>query len=270
MQGSQQESTYNNHGMIVSGVFHLILLFMFIIPFLTYNHVEQTPIDLEEGGLLVAFGEEDAGMNDAPVGGEIAQSSPAASAPNSPTPSDLASTSADVKVTSKPVEKPVKTPTANPSKSTASTNNKNANSNANSNAQADADARKKKFSNLFGKGSGSGGKAGNQGQPNGDPNGSALSGISTGSGSIGGGLAGRGVLFEPKFTDNSQKTGKVSLQVCVDPSGRVTKADFTQKGSTTSDPYLIDIAKKTTFKYKFSASEITSQCGSVTIDFKVQ
>jgi len=123
---------------------------------------------------------------------------------------------------------------------------------------------------LLGKGKGNNNTGGNQGTSAGDPDGKALEGISKGKGLVGGGLSGRGVEYSPTFSDNSQKTGKVSLAICVNSDGKVIKADFTQKGSTTSDSYLIDVARRTAMKYKFSKSDTDSQCGTVTIDFKVQ
>lgn len=269
MQGHPQIS-YSNRGVIVSVVFHLILLAIFFIPFLRYNNELPTSVELEPGGLMVTLGTEDAGQNEESIGGET-ETVPSTQGSISPSP-ELASNNDDVDLTVKPTPKPIPAkPVSKPTASTSATNsNIPAPTNAEAAASAEASAKKKQLSNLFDKGKGSGGNNGNQGQANGDPSGSALSGVTSGSGRVGGGLSGRGVLYEPKFTDNSQKTGKVSLQVCVDSKGKVSQADFTQKGSTTSDPYLIKLARETTFKYKFAASEITSQCGTVTIDFKVQ
>lgn len=135
--------------------------------------------------------------------------------------------------------------------------------------------QKKKYSGLFGKGNASGngngnnnpdGKAGDNG---GLPDGKALDGLSKGTGRVGGGLNGRGIVYTPEFKDKSQRTGKVALIICVDKNGKVTGADYTQKGSTTSDSYLISLATKTAHEYRFSKSDIESQCGTVTIDFKV-
>ncbi|MBK6950297.1 MAG: hypothetical protein IPH16_21445 [Haliscomenobacter sp.] len=73
--------------------------------------------------------------------------------------------------------------------------------------KAEADKLKEGIGGLFGTGKGKGntGKPGNQGDPNGDPNAKNLEGISTGAGTVGGGLGGRGILAQPKITDNSQK-----------------------------------------------------------------
>lgn len=135
--------------------------------------------------------------------------------------------------------------------------------------------QKKKYSGLFGSGSTSGNGSGNnnpdgmKGENGGLPNGKALDGLSKGTGRVSGGLNGRGIAYTPTFSDNSQRTGRVALIICVDKNGKVTGADFTQKGSTTSDSYLIDLARKTALQYRFVKSDVESQCGTVNIDFKV-
>ncbi|MEL6923536.1 MAG: energy transducer TonB, partial [Bacteroidota bacterium] len=148
-------------------------------------------------------------------------------------------------------------------------------------AKAKAEAEKKryedaknKYGGLFGGGSGDGkgntGKPGNQGDPGGDPNASNLEGISTGTGKVGGGLGSRGVLGSPKVTDNSQKTGRVVVRVCVNGDGEVISAKFTQAGSTTTDARLRSIAEKNATRWKFSKGSMDKQCGTITYDFKVR
>jgi TonB family protein len=131
--------------------------------------------------------------------------------------------------------------------------------------------QKKQFGDAFG-GSGKGktDKAGNQGDPGGDPDAKNLEGISTGAGNVGGGLSGRGVQYKPTIQDKSQKTGTVVVNVCVDRNGTVTKANFTQRGSTTNDSELIRIAETNAKKFKFSSSSVDEQCGTITFTFKVQ
>ena len=147
-------------------------------------------------------------------------------------------------------------------------------------AKADAEAaeaaRKKaeadKWKNLgkVGSGSGNGGNSGNQGQQNGDPNGNALDGISTGSGDIGGGLLGRKKISSPKITNSSQKTGIVVVKVCVDSSGKVISAKYTQSGSTTTDQGLIKSAIAGAKKYRFSKGDVDKQCGTIKINFRLK
>ncbi|NNE29148.1 MAG: hypothetical protein HKN16_05905, partial [Saprospiraceae bacterium] len=148
---------------------------------------------------------------------------------------------------------------------------------------ADAEARRKRdaeaqalkdaiSSGLSGSGQGSGnaGNPGDQGQPDGAPDGKALEGISTGAGSIGGGLGNRGVLYAPKITNDTQKTGKVVVKVCVDSTGKVVSSNYTQVGSTTNNPGLIATAERSARKYKFTEGTIDRQCGTITIIFKLK
>ncbi len=139
--------------------------------------------------------------------------------------------------------------------------------------QKEADKLKDQLGGLFGSGSGKGktGTAGNQGDPNGDPNSDILEGISTGKGRVGGGLGSRGVRNSPTVTDNSQKTGVVVISVCVDSSGNVIGTPkFTQKGSTTADSRLIDLAIQNAKRWRFDKATIDKQCGTIKYDFKVK
>ena len=144
-------------------------------------------------------------------------------------------------------------------------------------ADAKAAALRASTGSLFngnqgsGAGKGNTGKAGNQGDPNGDPNADRLTGINSGGGGkVGGGLGSRGVVSSPKLKDNSQRRGRVVISVCVDASGNVTSAEFTQKGSTTSDALLTALAKENAKNYRFTSASASSQCGSITYDFVVQ
>jgi len=145
--------------------------------------------------------------------------------------------------------------------------------------QAAEDAAKKKkaaeqakleeFGSFF-SGEGTGDETKKQGDPKGAPDKSKLQGLSTGKSNIGGGLAERGVLYEPDINDNSQKVGRVVIRVCVNGKGIVTESKFTQKGSTSTDITLIDIAEKAAAQYRFSPSGLEKQCGTISIDFKLK
>jgi outer membrane biosynthesis protein TonB len=93
---------------------------------------------------------------------------------------------------------------------------------------------------------------------------------SFGDGSISGKLSSRKILFTPTIEDNSQKEGRVVVKICVDASGIVTSSQYTQKGSTTSDAYLIQIAEEGAAKYRFSSSTNDLECGRVTILFELK
>lgn len=138
--------------------------------------------------------------------------------------------------------------------------------------KAEADKLKNDIGGLFGDGGGKGntGKPGNQGDPNGDPNASNLEGISTGSGRVGGGLGSRGVLKSPTVAENSQKAGTVVVSVCVDASGKVTSAEYTQRGSTTADSQLVNAAIRNAKNWQFSDGSVDKQCGTISYNFKVK
>lgn len=276
-----KEEENKRKGIVISLIIHALLLLLFFIPLITPSVV------YENGGILIAFGNPDAGMVneieetvqekmntqesssnaasekskvDVVVSKEKEETSPviATNKPQKPA-------SPDVTKAQNSQDKSIK---ERQEKERKQAEDEKARIDKEAKEKAELAEKKKKYSDLLGKGKNN--KAGNQGSENGSPDGKILDGISKGSGRVGGGLTGRGVEFEPTFSDNSQKTGKVALNICVNNAGQVSKADFTQKGSTTSDPYLIDLARKTAMKYRFAKSDIISQCGTVTIDFKVK
>ena len=110
----------------------------------------------------------------------------------------------------------------------------------------------------------------NQGDPLGEPDAAVLEGISKGKGQVGGGLDERGVLFEPEIIEQSQKSGRVVVAICVDKSGKVISANFTQRGSTTTDSELVSVAELSALKYRFMPSEFENQCGTISINFIVR
>lgn len=128
--------------------------------------------------------------------------------------------------------------------------------------------QKNDFSKLFRQGSSS--SSGVKGDPLGSRDSEIIEGITKGQGKVGEGLETRGVLYEPAFEDNSQKSGTVVIRICVDSSGRVISARYTQRGSTTTDSELITIALSNSKKYRFTPSDIPEQCGTVTISFIVR
>ena len=137
----------------------------------------------------------------------------------------------------------------------------------------EADDLKNEVSGLFGSGTGKGGKTseGNEGDPDGDPDAKRLEGISAGgSGKVGGGLSNRGIMGSPEITESYNKAGRIVINVCVDATGQVISARFTPQGSTRSDSDLIAIATKNAKKWKFSSSEASKQCGTITYTFKLR
>lgn len=121
-----------------------------------------------------------------------------------------------------------------------------------------------------------GGNQGAQwGTPGGDPNGTGTGTYGNGTGSGSGmsyDLKGRTWRQKPLVFDNSQKTGKVVVSIKVDKNGNVVYAKYQQKGSNTTDPYLIELAEQGALKAKFSAdlSADEEQFGTITFNFSVQ
>ncbi|NJC25013.1 cell envelope integrity protein TolA [Neolewinella antarctica] len=140
--------------------------------------------------------------------------------------------------------------------------------------EEEAAATRNRAGGLFGGGGGQGntGKPGNQGVDNGDPDSKVLEGVSTGDGRVSGGLGGRGVLSSPVVRENSQRPGRVVVDVCVGPDGKILSANYTQSGSTTTDPNLVSAAQRNALQWKFqpNPSAPERQCGKITYDFKVQ
>lgn len=129
---------------------------------------------------------------------------------------------------------------------------------------------KNELGSLFGGDGNSNESDGKKGDPDGSNDSKILEGLSGGLSEVGGGLSGRGIIYEPKINENSQKTGKVVVKVCVDQSGSVISSKYTQRGSTTTDSELVNVAEKAAAKYKFTPGELAEQCGTITIDFKLK
>lgn len=127
---------------------------------------------------------------------------------------------------------------------------------------------------------GTGNKAGDQGKPNGSPFGDSYEGNpgigGPGLGGDGGkaqlGMSGRKIIYFPSIIDNSQRTGKVVVNIKVDKTGTVTFAKATQKGSTTTDSYLFQLAEEAAMKTKVNADPDAAeeQFGTITYTFRVK
>ncbi|MBK9254139.1 MAG: hypothetical protein IPM42_01485 [Saprospiraceae bacterium] len=271
-----KEEENKKKSLIVSIVIHLLLLLFLLVPFL--KAIQEFP---PPGGILVAFGDPDAGSQSEILNTETAEpvsKSETKSAEAKPTANtdtkvvskareDISDISAVEKASAKTKLDAEAKKRAEESKQKQAEKEK---AEREAREKAEFDSKKKKYSDLFGDGKGNKNSSGNQGDTKGNPDGKSLEGISKGTGKVGGGLSGRGLEFEPVFKDNSQKTGKVVLAICVGIDGKVKSATYTQRGSTTSDSYLIELARNNALKYKFSKSDIESQCGTLTVEFKVQ
>ncbi len=116
---------------------------------------------------------------------------------------------------------------------------------------------------------------GDKGQKNGKKDKGAYEGDESkgkGTSGIGHSLSGRSLEKPPEVKDKSQKTGKVVLEIKVDRDGNVLYAEYSLKGSTTQDRYLINLAKKAARKAKFNTAPNApeEQWGKMTFTFRVQ
>lgn len=85
------------------------------------------------------------------------------------------------------------------------------------------------------------------------------------------GLQGRGLVGHlPRPAYPGAKSGKVVVRVTVGPRGEVTGAAFEPKGSTTSDPQLVEAAVAAARKARFTESRATVQGGTITYIFRME
>lgn len=84
------------------------------------------------------------------------------------------------------------------------------------------------------------------------------------------GLQGRGLKEAlPRPTYPGTKSGKVVIRVTVDSKGTVTSATFEPKGSTISDPTLVEAARAAALKAKFTEKNAPIQGGTITYLFSI-
>jgi TonB family protein len=135
-----------------------------------------------------------------------------------------------------------------------------------------------------GGGDGNSGHEGNDGRPDGNPNTNGQGGTGGGEGGgdgpgkgigqgIGNGgygfsLAGRSVITPPTLSKDTKEEGKVVVEITVDKTGKVVKADPNGRGTTTSSPMLKAKARQAALATQFNVNgEFEEQKGTITIIF---
>lgn len=147
--------------------------------------------------------------------------------------------------------------------------------------QEEAD-KKKKLDALIGGVSKSGGtqtggegpdsQAGDKGQLDGDPYApSYFGGSGPGKGGVGYGLNGRGSASFKKYEQNCNEYGLVVVRIEVNRQGNVIKAEPGVRGTTNTDPCLLEPAKKIALSHKWPADSNAPerQIGFVSINFDI-
>lgn len=85
------------------------------------------------------------------------------------------------------------------------------------------------------------------------------------------GLQGRGLVGSlPQPTYPGNESGKVVIRVTIDKSGRVTNAVYEPKGSTTSDPAMVNAAIAAARKALFTESRSFVEGGTITYKFNLK
>jgi len=115
-------------------------------------------------------------------------------------------------------------------------------------------------------------QGGNKGQLDGDPYApSYFGGSGPGKGGVGYGLGGRGIPSKQIYKQDCNEYGLVVVRIQVNRQGKVIKAEPGIKGTTNTDPCLLEPAKKIAMSHKWPADPEapTTQVGFVSINFDV-
>lgn len=115
-------------------------------------------------------------------------------------------------------------------------------------------------------------RSGDKGDINGDPYATSYFGTpGAGTGSAGYGLNGRKLLSNGKVQQECNESGTVVVKIEVDKNGNVISATPGVKGTTNSNPCLLQPAKETAFMHKWNldSKAPSRQIGFVVVNFKL-
>lgn len=85
--------------------------------------------------------------------------------------------------------------------------------------------------------------------------------------SIGGDLRSRNIMIAPNVEVDAEKEGTIVVKVCVDMDGYVMSSRLNQRGTTTTDKDLKEVAIDAALRYRFNKSERKEECGNITFEF---
>jgi len=270
----EKEKKDRHRAVTVSVLFHTTILLLLLLPLLQY----PDPPPGQEG-ILIALGEPDEGEGPLIPGG-----------PDEPIPEEtIEPEQEEVK------PEPVTTPPERPREDEALTQAREAEINrkqAEARKEREEKARKAEqerleqerkarqareeeeaaelLKNMKRGGGGNTGKEGKAGRPDGDAAGEVEEGESTGTGMVGAGLQGRGVVYAPELKDESNNRGTVAIAICLDREGNVTEAKCQVAGSTITSGELCDKAVKNALRWRFKPGTEDRQCGRITYTFNVR
>ncbi len=82
-------------------------------------------------------------------------------------------------------------------------------------------------------------------------------------------LDNRPISYQAPLNTSTRKKGKVVIKLCVSPNGDVLSSKFTQRGSTSLDATLIQLALDNASNIKFQQNSQPEQCGTITYAFNL-
>ena len=260
----------------------LLFLFLFIIPIPNPLFPESTAP--AGGGTEINFGTYDEGTGNVEGNGignatSVVENTEATPPPTPNTNSEnivTSETGEDVNITKTNPKVENNTTVITPTKSKVEVKPKTA-----------AELLKEKFLKNQGKnggGDGNSGHAGNDGSPDGNPNTHGTGGTGGGdgggdgpdkgpgsghgTGGVGFSLAGRSMIKPPSLPKNITEEGKVVVEIVVDKSGNVIRAEANGRGTNTNSSNLKTIARQAAFATKFNVSGAEGeQKGTLTMVF---
>ncbi|MGB5171814.1 MAG: energy transducer TonB [Eudoraea sp.] len=115
-------------------------------------------------------------------------------------------------------------------------------------------------------------RAGDKGSPDGDPYATSYYGSpGSGSGTGGYGLNGRSIKNKGKVQQECNEEGRVVVEITVDRNGKVIQATPGVKGTTNTDPCLLEPARRTAFMHQWNSDSKapSQQKGFVVVNFKL-
>jgi len=276
------------------GIFALAMLLLFVLKFdVEKKEEEKKEIVVEVldegggggGGVAINFGDSDNGLGAKYQSDAVAQTAPMQSAPaeevvgSDDNKAEAVANTTPVKNRDPKVQNP-KPAVDNKPKTPAKPNNaaldaimggSNSGSSGNTTAGGNQGSNNGLSNGNYGNGGTGGGSGGGNGSGNGTGTGPGSgSGSGGGSGSgigmgIGGGLRGRKVVLKPEPA-GCNEAGKVVIEVTVDESGKVTKANNYR--GTAASACLIQQARAAALKTKFAPNDKAGlQTGTITYNF---
>ena len=258
----EEVNIYNrNKALVVTVVVHVTVLLLMLLSFKGCVNMED--METSSGGLMVSFGEVNAGGGD-PNADPVSrpQDEPVVDPnPNTPDPNS----SPDAMETNDNSDAPAVNKAEKKEPTKKETKKKQMDSEF---AKRMEQLKKRKGNNNDGEGEGE--NDGKEGDPDSDNDGPP----GTGQGPVGSGqltgLSGFGWGEIPSPRNTQQKFGTVKLEFCLDKYGRFIGQPTIAAGSTTTDAYLVRITKENILRVKFSPTGgvKSTNCGIYTVHYK--